>query len=80
MKLLRRTALAAAICLALFAGHLLNLQATGNFHPVVEATVYRSAQPSGADLRAWVRLKDIRSVINLRGQLSPMLRRHVACK
>jgi len=39
----------------------------GNFRTVVEGQVYRSAQPSPADLSAWKREYGIRTVINLRG-------------
>jgi protein tyrosine/serine phosphatase len=40
---------------------------TFNFHAVKEGVLYRSAQPSAADLRLVVRDYSIQSVINLRG-------------
>lgn len=43
------------------------LQVTGNFHPVIDGQVYRSAQPTGADLAAYVQTHGIKTVINLRG-------------
>jgi protein tyrosine/serine phosphatase len=43
------------------------LQYQGNFHTVSPGTLYRSAQPSAADLRAAVRDYGIKSVLNLRG-------------
>ncbi|SIQ95240.1 Protein tyrosine/serine phosphatase [Rhizobium sp. RU35A] len=44
------------------------LQLTGNFAPVIAGEVYRSAQPTPADLRRYVERYGIRSVINLRGR------------
>ena len=38
-----------------------------NLHPVVEGRIYRSAQPSGAEIDTWVRELGLRSVVNLRG-------------
>ena len=38
-----------------------------NLHAVVEGKIYRSAQPSGAEIDAWVRELGLRSVVNLRG-------------
>ena len=38
-----------------------------NFHEVVPGQVYRSRQPSSADLIAWAQAHQIRTVINLRG-------------
>ncbi|MFV3127270.1 dual specificity protein phosphatase family protein [Niveispirillum sp. KHB5.9] len=43
------------------------LQLTGNFHPVVEGALYRSAQPDPAALERYVRDYGIRTVVNLRG-------------
>src|SRR5437868_10409278 len=39
----------------------------GNFHTVVPGAVYRSAQPSKAELQKLVSVYGIRTVINLRG-------------
>lgn len=41
-----------------------------NFHVVVPGEVYRSAQPSPADLRCWTDRYGLRTVINLRGESS----------
>ena len=38
-----------------------------NRHSVIPDRVYRSAQPSGGELRDEIRAKKIRTVINLRG-------------
>jgi protein tyrosine/serine phosphatase len=38
-----------------------------NLHPVVQGKIYRSAQPSGAEIDGWVRELGLRSVVNLRG-------------
>lgn len=43
------------------------LQVTGNFHPVIEGQLYRSAQPTSDDLASYVRKHGIKTVINLRG-------------
>jgi protein tyrosine/serine phosphatase len=43
------------------------LQLSGNFHPVVDGELYRSAQPTADDLAAYVRADGIKTVINLRG-------------
>lgn len=47
--------------------HLLYAYDPLNFHSVQEGVLYRSAQPSGRDLRRIVRENNLRSVINLRG-------------
>jgi len=47
--------------------HLLYIYDPLNFHSVKEEVLYRSAQPSGRDLRRMVQEYHIRSVINLRG-------------
>lgn len=44
------------------------LHASGNFHPVIDGEVYRSAQMSPADLSRWQAEYGIRSVLNLRGE------------
>jgi len=54
---------------ALFlAGYLGTLRLTGNFHVVVPGEVYRSAQPSAADIAAYKRTHGIKTIINLRGE------------
>lgn len=43
------------------------LQLVGNFHQVVAGQVYRSAQPSAAEIAFYQQRYHIRSIINLRG-------------
>ncbi|MFN3278664.1 MAG: tyrosine-protein phosphatase [Paracoccus hibiscisoli] len=43
------------------------LQHGGNLHAVLEGEVYRSAQPSAAQLEEWTAAHGFRSVLNLRG-------------
>jgi uncharacterized protein (TIGR01244 family) len=44
------------------------LQLTGNFHPVIAATLYRSAQPRPADIERYRAKYGIRTIVNLRGE------------
>jgi protein tyrosine/serine phosphatase len=44
------------------------LQLTGNFHVVVAGEVYRSAQPSAADIARYAKSYGIKTIINLRGE------------
>jgi protein tyrosine/serine phosphatase len=44
------------------------LQLTGNFHPVIAATLYRSAQPSAAEIKQYYTKYGIRTIVNLRGE------------
>lgn len=48
--------------------HFGSLLLTDNFHEVVPGQLYRSAQPSGADLSDYKSRYGIRTVINLRGR------------
>ena len=57
--------LAAALAIG---GYLGGLQLTDNFHEVVPHRLYRSAQPSPADIDAYVEKYGIRTIINLRGE------------
>ncbi len=43
-----------------------------NFHTVIPDRVYRSAQPSGADLKELIHERGIRTVVNLRGNCAPL--------
>jgi protein tyrosine/serine phosphatase len=43
------------------------LQLSGNFHPVIDGQLYRSAQPTAEQLVSYVRANGIKTVINLRG-------------
>lgn len=63
----KRVGVAFASATGLLLVYLAGLQATGNFHPVVQGEVYRSAQPSREQLSRYVRQHGIRTVINLRG-------------
>lgn len=56
---------AAAIFLG---GYLGALQLSGNFHEVLPGVLYRSAQPSAADIAAYSREYGIRTIVNLRGE------------
>ncbi len=61
----------AGLCLFLTAivlgGYLGFLRLSGNFHTVIPGELYRSAQPSAAQLKDYVARYGIRTVINLRG-------------
>ena len=54
----------------IFGGYLGALQLTGNFHEVLPAELYRSAQPSAADVASYARQYGIKSIVNLRGESS----------
>jgi len=63
---------AAAAALALGAatpGPLHTYLFESNLMPVVEGQVYRSAQPSAAELGRWIETLGIRSIVNLRGEV-----------
>lgn len=49
--------------------YLVSFVANGNFREVVSQKVYRSAQPSPEQLENWIKLYEIKTVINLRGDL-----------
>lgn len=57
--------LALALC---GGGYLGALQLTGNFHPVVPGSLYRSAQPTTADIAHYRKTYGIKTIINLRGE------------
>lgn len=59
------TGLLAAAC---FGGYIGILQMTGNFHTVVPGQLYRSAQPSGAQLESYIKQYGIKTIVNLRGK------------
>lgn len=52
----------------LFGGYLGALQLTGNFHEVLPGELYRSAQPSAADIATYSREHGIKTIVNLRGE------------
>lgn len=66
-KLAKRIGLATLGTFAFLGGYLGYVQLSGNFAPVIAGEVYRSAQPSPADIREYVARNGIRSIINLRG-------------
>jgi protein tyrosine/serine phosphatase len=57
----------AALALAL-GTYLVSIQMTGNFAVVVPGEVYRSNQPTGADIAAYADRYNIRTIVNLRGR------------
>ncbi|MBT9369833.1 dual specificity protein phosphatase family protein [Rhizobium sp. CSW-27] len=67
-RLLARVLLALLIAAALLGAYFGFLQITGNFAPVIAGEVYRSAQPTPADIRRYAERYAIRSIINLRGK------------
>lgn len=67
-KVWKLSALGAGLVILLVGGYLGALQLTGNFHEVVPGTLYRSAQPSPAEIAAYSRKYGIRTIINLRGE------------
>lgn len=70
----RRTILrlcaAFAVTAAGLGGYAGYLQIAGNFHTVIKDQLYRSAQPTPAQLSAYVRTHGIKTIINLRGEKS----------
>jgi protein tyrosine/serine phosphatase len=59
------TAIAGAL---LFGGYLGMLQLTGNFHTVIPGQLYRSAQPTSAQLESYIKEYGIKTIVNLRGK------------
>lgn len=66
-RMMRGIGLAGGLAVAALAGHLAYLHLSGNFHPVVAGEVYRSAQVTATDLKAYQAGYGICSVLNLRG-------------
>ncbi|WP_245295285.1 dual specificity protein phosphatase family protein [Manganibacter manganicus] len=68
MKSIKRTGiwLGLSVCAGLGA-YLGGLQVFGNFHAVVPGQLYRSAQPSAADIQTYAQSYGIRTIVNLRG-------------
>lgn len=56
------------IAALLFGGYLGALQLSGNFHEVLPGELYRSAQPSGADIDTYAARYGIKTILNLRGE------------
>jgi protein tyrosine/serine phosphatase len=67
----RRVLLGVATAVGVFGvgcgGYAGYLQLSGNFHPVIEGQLYRSAQPSADRLASYIKAHGIKTVINLRG-------------
>jgi len=68
--LLKRTGFGLLIGSLSFGAYLGILQLTGNFHEVVAGELYRSNQPSAAQIAAYAKDYGIRSIVNLRGENS----------
>lgn len=67
LKAVAGSAGATALILGAYLGA---LQLTGNFHEVLPAELYRSAQPSAGDVASYARQYGIKSIVNLRGESS----------
>jgi len=68
IRILKRFGLAFATLLAAGGAYLAMLQLTGNFHTVIAGELYRSAQPSAADIAEYKQKAGIRTIVNLRGR------------
>jgi len=64
---LRRAGLCLLLAAVAIGGYLGFLRLSGNFHTVIPGELYRSAQPSAAQLKDYVARYGIRTIINLRG-------------
>ena len=62
-----RSALALLVATLGLGGYVGYLQLSGNVHSVVAGEIYRSAQPSTAQLTAYASRYGLRTVVNLRG-------------
>jgi protein tyrosine/serine phosphatase len=69
----KRPLTALLLCLlAMLAIHVWHITLGGNFHTVIPGQVYRSGQPSAADVQQLARDYGIRTIINLRGDNSDL--------
>ena len=68
IRLLRISRWIAVSSLVLLGSYLSAIQLTATFNEVVPGQLYRSAQPSKADIDDYVRRYDIKTIINLRGK------------
>lgn len=66
-KFLKWTAALVTVPTLALGCYLAVLQIDGNFHEVLPGQLYRSAQPTGAQLAQYIQRYGIRTVINLRG-------------
>jgi protein tyrosine/serine phosphatase len=56
------------VCPLVLGGYLLAIQLTGNFYEVVPGELYRSNQPTAAQIADYRRRYGIKTIINLRGR------------
>jgi len=68
VQVLRRSALAILIATLGSGGYLGYLQLSGNVHAVAAGELYRSAQPSAAQITEYATRYGIRTIVNLRGE------------
>jgi protein tyrosine/serine phosphatase len=66
-KWLRNGAAAIGIAALGLGGYLGYLQLSGNFHTVIAGELYRSAQPTAAQIEDYAQKYGIRTIVNLRG-------------
>jgi protein tyrosine phosphatase (PTP) superfamily phosphohydrolase (DUF442 family) len=60
------------VTIAVMGGSYGAMIARGNFHEVVPQRIYRSGQPTPAQLRAWIGRYGFKTIVNLRGPTAPM--------
>lgn len=65
--ILKRLGLGVGALLLVLGAYLAGLQLTGNFHEVLPGQLYRSAQPSAAQISRYVHDYGIKTIVNLRG-------------
>ena len=63
----RHGAIALVALLLVGGGYLGELQLTGNFHTVVTGQIYRSGQPTAAQIAEYAHEYGVKTIINLRG-------------
>ena len=64
---LRQLGVVIFVALLVGGGYVGSLRLTGNFNPVVDGEVYRSAQLSPAEIATFAKAYGIKTIINLRG-------------
>ena len=67
-RAVKLAAIAATVVGLGIAGHFGYLHVSGNFHTVIAGELYRSAQPTPAQLESYVRDYGMQTVVNLRGR------------
>ena len=68
IQVLFRSALAILVAALGIGGYLGYLQLSGNVHTVVAGELYRSAQPSAAQITEYASRYGVRTIVNLRGE------------